>query len=79
LIFLQDLTGQYLLQIEEAVNVAEPVERRADTRNRFLKLLVTDGHLQIPAIERFSIPGLDVSTACGTKVPFGEDVFATMR
>lgn len=63
------LEGRFVLQVDEVVNVGEPAESRmTDTPRRSLKLLLSDGHESLVALEKSLIPDLKVASPAGLKV-----------
>lgn len=65
------LTGQYVLQVQEMMNVGEPVEKRDELLNakhRVFRFRFTDGHQSMEAMEYQRLEELTSLLPPGSKV-----------
>lgn len=63
------LQGQFLVQVQDCINVAEPSDRRyAHSAHRTLKLGLFDGKISVSAMELSHIPQISMELPAGFKV-----------
>eukprot|EP01026_Neomeris_dumetosa_P009797 TRINITY_DN13442_c0_g1_i4.p1 TRINITY_DN13442_c0_g1~~TRINITY_DN13442_c0_g1_i4.p1 ORF type:complete len:441 (+),score=25.42 TRINITY_DN13442_c0_g1_i4:136-1323(+) len=71
------LNGMFILQIEEIVNIHEPIKSRYnDNHNkRCLKFILCDGQNKFVGVEHVAVPEFKVDTALGTKILLVHPIF----
>ena len=70
------LKGQFLVQVQDCVNIAEPCDRRyLHSATRTLKLGLYDGKVSISALELTHIPQLSLDFPAGFKVCISHPYF----